>query len=74
MTRRMSFAIICAIQTGSPRSPDSRTGRMWFKNLQLYRLHDSAPLEEGRLADALPEHVFRPVTGVEAKRIGWVAP
>lgn len=47
---------------------------MWFKNLQLYRLHDSAPLEEGRLADALPEYLFRPVSGVEAKRIGWVAP
>lgn len=47
---------------------------MWFKNLQLYRLHDSAPLDDGRLAECLPEYRFRPVSGVEAKRIGWVPP
>ncbi|MBS4155391.1 recombination-associated protein RdgC [Cobetia sp. MC34] len=47
---------------------------MWFKNLQLYRLHDSTPLDDGRLAECLPEYRFRPVSGVEAKRIGWVPP
>lgn len=47
---------------------------MWFKNLHIYRLHDSAPLDDGQLATALPEHRFRPVSGVEARRIGWVPP
>lgn len=47
---------------------------MWFKNLQLYRLHDSTPLDDGRLDEYLPEYRSRPVSGFEAKQIGWVPP
>ena len=48
---------------------------MWFKNLQLYRLHDSAPLEEGVVSPTPCRNMCSaPSAGVEAKRIGWVAP
>lgn len=47
---------------------------MWFKHLHLYRVHDTPALDGDTLAAALDEQAFRPLGGVEAKRMGWSAP
>lgn len=47
---------------------------MWFKNLHLYRVHDTALLSLETLANALDAQRFRPLAAHEAKRNGWVAP
>lgn len=47
---------------------------MWFKHLHLYRVHDAPALSGDDLSLALDEHAFRPLGGVEAKRMGWSAP
>ncbi|GHB13828.1 recombination-associated protein RdgC [Modicisalibacter luteus] len=47
---------------------------MWFKSLHLYRVHDAVTLALPVLGEALQEQGFRPLGGVEAKRMGWIAP
>lgn len=47
---------------------------MWFKHLHLYRVHDTPALDRDSLSDALDAQAFRPLGGVEAKRMGWSAP
>ena len=47
---------------------------MWFKHLHLYRVHDAPTLSDADLTVALEEQAFRPLGGVEAKRMGWSAP
>lgn len=46
----------------------------WFKNLRIYRVHDTASLPIAELISALEEHRFRPLAAHEAKRNGWVSP
>nr|WP_298375668.1 recombination-associated protein RdgC [uncultured Halomonas sp.] len=47
---------------------------MWFKHLHLYRVHDAPTLNNDDLALALDEQAFRPLGGVEARRLGWSTP
>ncbi|WP_227368033.1 recombination-associated protein RdgC [Halomonas sp. M20] len=47
---------------------------MWFKHLHLYRVHDAPALNNEDLVLALEEQAFRPLGGVEARRLGWSAP
>ncbi|SDL78840.1 recombination associated protein RdgC [Modicisalibacter muralis] len=47
---------------------------MWFKHLHLYRLHDAPAISISGLEEHLEAQAFRPLGGVEAKRIGWAAP
>lgn len=47
---------------------------MWFKHLHLYRVHDAPALGGDDLSAALDEQAFRPLGGVEAKRMGWSTP
>ncbi|SHF16831.1 recombination associated protein RdgC [Modicisalibacter ilicicola DSM 19980] len=47
---------------------------MWFKHLHLYRVHDAPALNGGDLSEALNEQAFRPLGGVEARRLGWSTP
>ena len=47
---------------------------MWFRNLSLYRLE--APVEDDpeRLQQRLAEQAFRPCSGLDTHRVGWVPP
>lgn len=48
---------------------------MWFKSLHVYRVHDvAAELAAASLEPALALHAFRPLGGIEAKRLGWTNP
>jgi recombination associated protein RdgC len=47
---------------------------MWFKSLQLYRLHDVHAIAIDQLAAALSEHAAKPLGNADARRIGWAAP
>lgn len=47
---------------------------MWFKSLNIYRLHAAAQLDVAALEQALGEHSTRPLGGSEARRIGWTSP
>lgn len=47
---------------------------MWFRNLHLYRLHETPSLTLVELEAALADHSARALGGSEARRIGWQAP
>ena len=47
---------------------------MWFKHLHLYRVHEAPTLDGDDLHGALNEQAFRPLGGVEARRLGWSTP
>jgi len=47
---------------------------MWFKSLQLYRLHDVHAIAIDQLAAALSEHAAKPLGSSDARRLGWTAP
>ncbi|CAM3309853.1 recombination-associated protein RdgC [Halomonas lysinitropha] len=47
---------------------------MWFRNLNLYRLHDAPQLDAAALGQVLGEQAFRPLGGSEARRMGWTPP
>lgn len=47
---------------------------MWFKHLHLYRLHEAEKLSAEQLANALGDHVAKPLANADARRIGWAAP
>ncbi|MGQ7247559.1 recombination-associated protein RdgC [Halomonas sp. V046] len=47
---------------------------MWFKNLHLYRMHEASQLASDQLEPALYEQALRPLSGSEARRVGWVSP
>ncbi|WFM72915.1 recombination-associated protein RdgC [Halomonas sp. CKK8] len=47
---------------------------MWFRNLNLYRLHDAPQLDAAALEQVLGEQAFRPLGGSEARRMGWTPP
>ncbi|GGX90269.1 recombination-associated protein RdgC [Litchfieldella qijiaojingensis] len=47
---------------------------MWFKNLHLYRLHETPDIALEALEEALGDQAHRPLGGSEARRLGWCAP
>ncbi|MDT8894231.1 recombination-associated protein RdgC [Halomonas sp. I1] len=47
---------------------------MWFKNLHLYRLHDAPDADAAILESFLAKQAHRPLSGSEARRIGWCPP
>lgn len=47
---------------------------MWFRNLQLYRLTDTFETQAEDLHEALTEKSFKPCSGLDTHRIGWVPP
>ncbi|MDR5858181.1 recombination-associated protein RdgC [Halomonas eurihalina] len=47
---------------------------MWFKNLQLYRVHAVAGIDGGCIDDRVEAKESRPLGGSEARRIGWCPP
>ncbi|MBK7522413.1 MAG: recombination-associated protein RdgC [Gammaproteobacteria bacterium] len=47
---------------------------MWFKNLRIYRLSEALPCPIGELGEKLLESAFRPCSGMESSRMGWVPP
>jgi len=47
---------------------------MWFKNLHLYRVHSAHISSLEWLEQALGEQALRPLSGSEARRVGWVPP
>lgn len=47
---------------------------MWFKHLHLYRVHDSPSLSSDDFSAALDAQAFRPLSGAQAKHMGWSAP
>lgn len=47
---------------------------MWFKQLHIYQIHDTATPPHDALQGALAQYAFRPVTGLESKRLGWAPP
>jgi len=44
---------------------------MWFKSAHLYRVHDLPVLPLRDLDACLADQAFRPLSGSEAKRLGW---
>jgi len=47
---------------------------MWFKNIQLYRLHDQQLLSPEQMEAILEEGRAKPLGDADARRIGWSAP
>lgn len=47
---------------------------MWFKNIQLYRLHDQQLLSPEQMEAILEEGRAKPLGDADARRIGWAAP
>lgn len=47
---------------------------MWFKNIQLYRLHDQQLLSPEQMEAILEEGRAKPLGDADARRIGWTAP
>lgn len=47
---------------------------MWFKNLQLYRVHAQQLLSLEQVAVILEEHRAKPLGNADARRLGWAAP
>lgn len=45
-----------------------------FRNLRLYRLTQSIDLSPDTVAAALANDTFKPASGLEMKRLGWVSP
>ena len=47
---------------------------MWFKNLQLYRVHNQQLLSPEQMAVILDEQRAKPLGNSDARRIGWTPP
>ncbi|WP_306168594.1 recombination-associated protein RdgC [Halomonas sp. MMSF_3323] len=47
---------------------------MWIRNLHPYRLHDMENIDGALVEQALSEQALRPLSGSEARRVGWVPP
>jgi len=47
---------------------------MWFKNLQVYRLPSPWNITAEALEAQLAAHAYQPGSGLEAQRLGWIAP
>ncbi|MCB8889964.1 recombination-associated protein RdgC [Vreelandella malpeensis] len=47
---------------------------MWFKHLQLYRLHGMQLLSPEQTALAMAEHAAKPLGNADARRMGWTPP
>lgn len=47
---------------------------MWFKNIQLYRLHAQQLLSPEQMEAILEEGRAKPLGDADARRIGWTAP
>lgn len=47
---------------------------MWFKSLQLYRLHDVTAVAIEQLAEQMACYAAKPLGNADARRIGWTAP
>ncbi|QDQ87727.1 hypothetical protein FMZ60_09075 [Alcaligenaceae bacterium SJ-26] len=46
----------------------------WFKNLQVYRLPSPWNITAEALEAQLAAHAYQPGSGLEAQRLGWIAP
>jgi len=47
---------------------------MFFKNLQLYRLHDMSVIEGLSMPAQYDDAMARDLTGIQSKHIGWINP
>lgn len=47
---------------------------MWFKHLQLYRLHSAIELSAEQLAEQMACYATKPLGASDARRLGWAAP
>ncbi len=47
---------------------------MWFRNIQIYRLHSPWSITASSLEEQLGRHAFRATTGYEMQTQGWAQP